>query len=144
MMRKYYILFILVFILFFFLTQGLLAQDFYVATTGSDSTGDGSNSNPWATITNALDNVPDGSVVLVKPGLYEGHIRLRGIFPTVLLLSGSSLNMEQDEMESSKNNINKYLFMVIFPLLYLYYNWVRLNLIEYINATRINMKTFML
>lgn len=124
MMRKYYILFILVFILFFFLTQGLLAQDFDVATDGSDSTGDGSNSNPWATITNALDNVPDGSVVLVEHGLYEGHIRLRGIFPTVLLLSGSSLNMEQDEMESNKNNINKYLFMVIFPLLYLYYNWV--------------------
>jgi len=39
MMRKYYILFILVFILFFFLTQGLLAQDFYVAPDGSDSTG---------------------------------------------------------------------------------------------------------
>jgi len=90
MMRKYYILFILVFILFFFLTQGLLAQDFYVATTGSASTGDGSNSNPWATITNALDNVPDGSVILVEPGLYEGHIRLRGISPTILLLSGSS------------------------------------------------------
>jgi len=65
MMRKYYILFILVFILFFFLTQGLLAQDFYVATTGSDSTGDGSVSNPWATITNALDWSPFGTTVEV-------------------------------------------------------------------------------
>jgi hypothetical protein len=80
MMRRYIVLFILVFILFFLLTRGLLAQDFYVATTGSDSTGDGSVSNPWATITNALDNVPDGSVILVKSGLYEGRIRLRGIF----------------------------------------------------------------
>lgn len=65
MMRKYYILFILVFILFFFLTQGLLAQDFYVATDGSDSTGDGSNSNSWATITNALDWSPFTTTVEV-------------------------------------------------------------------------------
>ena len=65
MMRKYYILFLLVFILFFFLTQGLLAQDFYVATDGSDSTGDGSVSNPWATITNALDWSPFGTTAEV-------------------------------------------------------------------------------
>lgn len=82
MMKKYILLFILIFILFFMLTRGLLAQDFYVATTGSDSTGDGSLSNPWVTITNALDNVPDGSVILVWPGLYEGRIRLRGTFTT--------------------------------------------------------------
>ncbi|MCB8977927.1 MAG: hypothetical protein H6657_10930 [Ardenticatenaceae bacterium] len=55
---------------------------FYVATTGSDSTGTGTSGNPWATITNALDNVPDGSVILVKPGVYNGRIRIRGTFPT--------------------------------------------------------------
>jgi len=64
-MRKYYILFILVFILFLFLIEGLLAQDFYLATAGSDSTGDGSVSNPWATITNALDWSPLGTTVEV-------------------------------------------------------------------------------
>lgn len=55
---------------------------FYVSTTGNDSTGDGSNGNPWATITNALDNVPDGSLILVKSGVYNGRIRIRGTFPT--------------------------------------------------------------
>lgn len=47
MMRNNFIVFILVFVLFFLLTLGLLAQDFYVATDGSNSTGDGSNSNPY-------------------------------------------------------------------------------------------------
>lgn len=55
---------------------------YYVATTGNDSTGTGSNGNPWATITKALDSVPDGSLVLVKAGVYNGRIRLRGNFPT--------------------------------------------------------------
>lgn len=53
---------------------------FYVATDGNDSTGDGSAGNPWATITHALDHVPDGSTVLVRPGTYAGRVRLRGTF----------------------------------------------------------------
>lgn len=52
----------------------------YVATDGSDTTGDGSETNPWATITHALDSVPDGSTVLVRPGTYSGCVRLRGTF----------------------------------------------------------------
>jgi hypothetical protein len=53
---------------------------FYVATDGLDLPGRGSEALPWATITHALDNVPDGSVVLVKPGTYTGRIRIRGNF----------------------------------------------------------------
>ena len=53
---------------------------FYVATTGNDTTGNGSSATPWATITHALDNVPDGSTVLVRPGTYNGRVRLRGTF----------------------------------------------------------------
>ena len=55
-------------------------ETFWVATDGSDDTGDGSEGAPWATITHALDSVPDGSLVLVRPGLYEGRIRMRGNF----------------------------------------------------------------
>jgi len=51
---------------------------FYVATTGSDATGDGSIGSPWRTIRKALDNVPDGSLVLVRPGTYTGVNRLVG------------------------------------------------------------------
>ena len=53
---------------------------FYVATDGDDLAGDGSQANPWATITGALDRVPAGSLILVEPGLYQGRIRLRGVF----------------------------------------------------------------
>ena len=53
---------------------------YYVATDGSDTTGDGSAADPWATITHALDSVPDGSTVLVRPGTYSGRVRLRGTF----------------------------------------------------------------
>jgi hypothetical protein len=53
---------------------------YYVATDGSDTTGDGSAANPWATITHALDSIPDGSTALVRPGTYFGRVRLRGTF----------------------------------------------------------------
>ncbi|MBV7336572.1 hypothetical protein KFU94_51745 [Chloroflexi bacterium TSY] len=55
-------------------------ETYYVATTGSNETGTGTMLAPWATITHALDNVPDGSLILVKPGTYTGRIRLRGTF----------------------------------------------------------------
>ncbi len=58
----------------------VLQATFYVATTGSDLTGDGSSGSPWATITHALDNVPDDSLILVRPGTYNGRVRLRGSF----------------------------------------------------------------
>jgi hypothetical protein len=56
------------------------AATYYVATSGSDASGNGSSGSPWATITHALDSVPDGSLVLVRPGLYSGQTRLRGDF----------------------------------------------------------------
>lgn len=53
---------------------------FYVATSGSDSSGDGSSGNPWATITQAVNSVPDGSLVLVRPGTYNGAVQLSRVF----------------------------------------------------------------
>ena len=53
---------------------------FHVATGGSDVTGDGSLAAPWATITHAVDSVPDGATVLVAPGTYHGLVRLRQRF----------------------------------------------------------------
>ena len=54
---------------------------YYVATDGNDVLGDGSSGAPWATITFALDNISDESLVLVRPGTYNGRIRIRGTFP---------------------------------------------------------------
>jgi len=59
----------------------LQAQTFYVATNGADSgANDGSIGEPWRTITFALDQVSDGALILVRPGLYSGRIRIRGNF----------------------------------------------------------------
>ncbi|MBN1934774.1 MAG: hypothetical protein JW934_08915 [Anaerolineae bacterium] len=59
---------------------GQAQSTYYVATDGSDDTGNGSSGAPWATITHALDSVPDGSTILVRPGAYNGLVRLRGQF----------------------------------------------------------------
>jgi hypothetical protein len=60
------------------------AQTYYVATTGNDSTGNGSLASPWATIGGALgrlhDNNVDGATVLVRPGTYTGRQSLVGTF----------------------------------------------------------------
>jgi hypothetical protein len=64
------------------------AADFYVATGGSDATGDGTRVNPWASITHALDRVSSGDVISVQPGTYSGRVRLRGTFdPAVTVRS---------------------------------------------------------
>jgi hypothetical protein len=61
---------------------------FFVATDGVDTPEGGSESTPWASITYALDSVPAGSLILVEPGLYQGRIRIRGVFdPPVTIRS---------------------------------------------------------
>ena len=59
---------------------------FYVATNGSDVSGDGSESSPWATIGFAETAVPDGATILVQPGTYTGQIDIRRQFTKGLLI----------------------------------------------------------
>eukprot|EP01083_Nonionella_stella_P157542 511554_1 len=59
---------------------------YYVSTTGSDATGDGSQSNPWATIQNAQNNVQKviltlnksthlGNITInINSGMYKGPL----------------------------------------------------------------------
>ena len=70
------------------------AGDFYVAPNGSDSTGDGSVEKPWATIPQALRSVPDGSTILVRPGVYTGRLRLRSFRPDVIFTQGVTVRSE--------------------------------------------------
>ena len=58
--------------------SAMTPQTVYVATHGSNSTGDGSTTNPWATINYALQQIQDGDTILVKPGLYEHGVSLGG------------------------------------------------------------------
>lgn len=52
--------------------QGGGAFDYYVSPTGSDSSGTGASTNPWATIAHASTQVEPGAVVHVAPGDYTG------------------------------------------------------------------------
>lgn len=56
------------------------SQVYTVAENGSDSVGDGSAISPWATITHALEKVPDGALILVLPGTYTGQVELHRSF----------------------------------------------------------------
>ncbi len=55
-------------------------QTFWVATSGSDVPAAGTSAAPWATISYAIQRVPDGSTILVRPGTYQGSVSLRGSF----------------------------------------------------------------
>ncbi|CAM2067048.1 putative pectate lyase C [Sulfidibacter corallicola] len=61
------------------------AQDFFVATTGNDGN-PGTQAQPWATITHALGNVPDGATIQVMDGTYEGTVTLVGDFTQGVLV----------------------------------------------------------
>ncbi len=50
----------------------------HIATTGSDSTGDGSAENPFATIQHGIDMSDHGDTVLVAPGSYVENINYNG------------------------------------------------------------------
>ncbi len=51
-----------------------LAADYYVATTGSDASGDGSAGNPWKTIAYAISQVVADDVIHVAAGTYDEYI----------------------------------------------------------------------
>jgi hypothetical protein len=54
---------------------------YYVATSGSDSTGNGTSDNPWATVSHAINNVvatpQSNAVIQVRKGTYIENIVLR-------------------------------------------------------------------
>ena len=55
---------------------------FWVGKTGSDSAS-GSRANPWATVTHAVQAVPDNScTILVKNGVYREAIEIERRFQT--------------------------------------------------------------
>ncbi len=79
-MRHHYVFFSALGVLLLAAIHSPTLAAYYVATDGSDTNGTGTSGSPWATITHALDTIPDNSLVLVQPGTYKGRIRIRGNF----------------------------------------------------------------
>ena len=76
------------------------ATTYYVATTGNNSTGNGSSATPWETISHAMNMVSDGDTILVKPGTYFGMVDLGGTFAG----QGVVVKSEVDYMAKLRNN----------------------------------------
>lgn len=53
-------------------TGSTTTNNYYVSTSGSDESGNGSIGSPWATIAHASQNIGPGAVVHVAPGVYTG------------------------------------------------------------------------
>jgi hypothetical protein len=99
--------------------------DLYVATTGNDTTGDGSSGAPWLTIQKAIDHVANtldlagfNVTILVADGTYaesvqlrsvvgEGSVNLRGntTTPANVLISPASGDCFQRSMYTDGNRV---------------------------------------
>ncbi|TAL67134.1 MAG: hypothetical protein EPN82_16320 [Bacteroidetes bacterium] len=57
-----------------FYSFSLLAKEFYVSPTGSNSTGNGNIGTPWQTIAFAIDSVYPGDILYLREGTYNEQL----------------------------------------------------------------------
>jgi hypothetical protein len=57
-------------------SEAYAASSYYVAKSGSDTTGDGSSARPWASIQKAANSVPAGATVHVGAGTYNERVTI--------------------------------------------------------------------
>jgi predicted outer membrane repeat protein len=80
----------------------VLLNDAYVSPTGNDASGDGTASNPYATIQNGLNNLISGGTLHIMPGTYVGtgnsgltitkNVNFIGTSPVNTIINGQTLN----------------------------------------------------
>ena len=94
---------ILVFWCFSAVPSIALAAEYYVSTTGNDSTGTGSIGSPYRTIQHVLDNVVvSRDIIILRAGTYGENIRIRKASITIRSMTGewaviqSEINSEDE------------------------------------------------
>jgi hypothetical protein len=66
-----------------------IAAEYYVSTTGDDTTGTGSIGSPYRTIQHVLDNVVvSGDMIILRAGTYSENIRIRKASITIQSMTG--------------------------------------------------------
>ena len=73
-MKKTFTILLLLLLLTTIHTVSAQGHVHYVDPGGSDTTGDGSSGNPWASIRFAASQVQADDLVLINPGVYEGGV----------------------------------------------------------------------
>jgi hypothetical protein len=84
----------------------VVARTWHVATTGSDSTGDGSEVNPFATIQHGIDVASHSDTVLVQPGVYRENLNFKGKNITIgsfFLTTGNEDYILQTVIDGQRN-----------------------------------------
>lgn len=72
-------------------TSNAFTATIYVAKTGSNSSGNGSISNPYQTISYALDSSSGGDTIIIKGGTYDEAVRIRNANITLQAYSNETV-----------------------------------------------------
>ncbi|MBU1613631.1 right-handed parallel beta-helix repeat-containing protein, partial [Patescibacteria group bacterium] len=78
----------------------------HVTSSGSDITGDGSESLPFLTIQNGINYASDGDTVLVHPGIYVENINYNGkniVVGSLTLTTGDTSYISQTIIDGNQN-----------------------------------------
>jgi len=89
MMRKGFFTFVLWSVCLITLSSFSMAAEYYVSTTGDDTTGNGTITTPYQTIQHVLDNVAaSGDIITLRGGTYNENVRIRNSNMTIRSPSG--------------------------------------------------------